>query len=93
MDEISILKLKEKMKQERIQLIDIREHYQYERGTLSGARNIPYSVLKRVPDKYLLKEDTYYMFCESGFLSKAIKDALNKKGYHIISVKEGYEDF
>ena len=93
LEEISILKLEELMLQKKINLIDIREHYLYNRGTIKGAKNIPYSLLKRMPDKYLLKDEVYYFFCENGILSKELKEALNKRGYHIINVKEGFKDF
>lgn len=92
-DSITMEELKSLLQQQRIQLVDVREHYQYIRGTIKGAINLPFSVLKRMPDKYLLKEETYYFFCENGILAEKLKNALNNQGYHIISVKDGYLDF
>lgn len=74
-----------------INIIDIREHYLYERGHLKRAKNIPLRVLRTMPSKYLSYDKTYYLICESGFNSKRLSDILNKKGYHTYSIKDGYE--
>ncbi len=73
--------------------IDIREHYQYERGTIQGAKNIPYHLLKETPENYLLKEEVYYLFCENGFQSSRLVAFLEKKGYRVIDLEGGYEAF
>ena len=74
-----------------INLIDIREHYLYERGHLDNAINIPSRMLKSMPDKYLSKDKTYYLICETGFTSKKLSQFLNTKGYITYSIKNGYE--
>lgn len=93
MNEITMASLKEKLKTEYLDLIDIRDHYLYERGTISGAVNIPYRMLKMYPEKYLLKEGEYYLFCETGAISARLATELVQKGYRVINVKEGYEIF
>lgn len=93
MHEITMAALKEKLKTERLDLIDIRDHYLYERGTILGAVNIPYRMLKMYPEKYLVKERPYYLFCETGAISARLATALFQKGYQVINVKEGYEIF
>ena len=74
-----------------INIIDIREHYLYERSHLKNAKNIPLRVLRTMPDKYLSKDITYYLICETGFNSKRLSKILNDKGYHTYSIKNGYE--
>ncbi len=75
-----------------INLIDIREHYLYERGHMKNAKNIPLRTLKNMPDKYLSKEKIYYLICESGFNSKRLSKILNSKGYTTYSIKGGYSN-
>ena len=43
-----------------INIIDIREHYLYERGHLKASINIPLRVLRTMPEKYLSIDKTYY---------------------------------
>lgn len=74
-----------------INIIDIREHYLYERGHLKGSINIPLRVLRTMPEKYLSIDKTYYLICEIGFNSKRLSTILNNKGYHTYSIKKGYE--
>lgn len=72
-------------------IIDIRDHYLYERGHLKGSINIPLRVLRTTPEKYLSSDKTYYLICETGFTSKRLSTILNNKGYHTYSIKSGYE--
>lgn len=72
-------------------IIDIREHYLYERSHLKNSINIPLRVLRTMPDKYLSFNKTYYLICETGFNSKRLSTILNNKGYHTYSIKSGYE--
>ncbi len=74
-------------------LIDIREHYMYERGTIGNALNIPFRMLREFPEKYLDKNILYYVFCESGTISLRLANYLNSLGYQIVSVKDGYDGF
>ena len=74
-----------------LNIIDIREHYLYERGHLKNSINIPLRVLRTIPDKYLSYNKTYYLICETGFNSKRLSLLLNNKGYHTYSIKFGYE--
>ncbi len=73
-----------------LNIIDIREHYIYQRGHLKNAINIPLRVLRTMPDKYLSTDKIYYLICESGFNSKRLSELLNNKGYHTYSIKHGY---
>ena len=74
-----------------INIIDIREHYLYERGHIKNSINIPLRVLRTMPDKYLSFDKIYYLICETGFSSKRLSKLLNDKVYHTYSIKNGYE--
>ena len=72
-------------------MIDIREHYLYEKDHLKGTINIPLKVLRTMPDKYLSLDKPYYLICETGFNSKRLSIILNNKGYHNYNIKKSYE--
>ncbi len=89
--EITMQELKEILSRRSIRLVDIREHYEYERGTLEGAINIPFRMLREFPEKYLLKEEIYYLFCGSGIHSVLLAQKLRPLGYQIVAVTDGFE--
>ncbi len=90
---ISINDLKKMLMTNRIILIDIREHYLFERGTIPGSINIPHRILKEMPEKYLLTGERYYIFCDEGIMSLKLANYLNQLGYHVISIEGGYAAF
>ncbi len=73
----------------KIELIDIREPYEYKSGSLKSAKNIPMGDLLNETEKYLSKETTYYIMCQSGARSKRTSRALARNGYHVINVSGG----
>ena len=76
-----------------INLIDIRNHYSYNLGTILNARNIFSDELLYHTDKYLKKEETYYLFCESGTRSYKLSRLLNSLGYNTYSIDGGYNKY
>lgn len=74
---------------DRVNLIDIREPFEVIRGTLNGAKNIPMGDLLNSPEKYLNKEDEYYILCQSGNRSSRAVSMLNSLGYKAINVGGG----
>ncbi|WP_346898978.1 rhodanese-like domain-containing protein [Clostridium sp. UBA7503] len=73
----------------KINLIDIREIYEYRNGSLKTARNIPMGNLLNNPDRYLKKENEYYLMCETGSRSSLACRRLNKEGFNVINVRGG----
>jgi Rhodanese-related sulfurtransferase len=73
----------------KVELIDIREPYEYKNGTLKTAKNIPMGNLLGDPEKYLKKDKTYYIMCHSGARSGRTTRALTKQGYNVINVAGG----
>ena len=72
-----------------VELIDIREPYEYHSGTIRTAKNIPMGTLLARPEKFLTKEKTYYIMCQSGGRSRGACKTLEKQGYHVINVSGG----
>lgn len=73
----------------KIELIDIREPNEYKRGSIKRAKNIPMGNLLADPNKYLIKDKTYYIMCHSGARSVGVARKLIKQGFTIIRVAGG----
>lgn len=73
----------------KIELIDIRETYEYKSGSIQTAKNIPMGNLISEPNKYMQKDKTYYLMCQSGGRSNMASKALIKQGYDVINVAGG----
>ncbi|PXV93266.1 rhodanese-related sulfurtransferase [Lachnotalea glycerini] len=76
-----------------VDLIDIREPYEYKNGTLKTAKNIPMGMLLDSPGKYLKKDKVYYIMCLSGGRSSTACRLLRKDGYQVINVLGGYGSY
>ena len=74
-----------------INIIDIRSIEKYNDNHIYGAKNIPANKLILNPDKYLMKLDKYYIYCQKGIQSKKICLMLKSKGYNVVNVEGGYE--
>jgi rhodanese-related sulfurtransferase len=72
-----------------INLIDIREPYEYAHSSIRSAKNIPMGQLMSAPDKYLNKSNKYYIVCQSGGRSSGAVAALLRAGYDVVNVKGG----
>jgi rhodanese-related sulfurtransferase len=73
----------------KVELIDIREPYEYKSGSIKTAKNIPMGNLLNTPDKYLIKDKTYYIMCQSGGRSGNACRALTKQGFNVVNVAGG----
>lgn len=87
--EISDLK---KIKEE-INIIDIRDEYSFEKGHIKNAKNIVENKLLLNPQKYLKKEEIYYIYCTNGYRSKQVVKHLKILGYNAINIKGGYNNY
>ncbi|WP_124065440.1 rhodanese-like domain-containing protein [Clostridium sp. E02] len=72
-----------------IELIDIREPYEFKSGTMRTAKNIPMGNLISNPEKYLMKDKTYYIMCQSGGRSSRSCRVLRKKEFDVVNVAGG----
>ncbi|MEI7884360.1 MAG: rhodanese-like domain-containing protein [Clostridia bacterium] len=73
----------------KIDLIDIREPYEYKSGSLRGAKNIPMGEILGDPNKYLQKDKKYYILCQSGGRSGSSCKSLTKQGFNVVNVAGG----
>ena len=93
MNSIDITKLMVMLEKESLNIIDIRTNYEYLNGHIPTAKNIDKNVLVMYPNKYLNKEDTYYIYCQSGHSSNNIVNMLNSKGYNTVNIQGGYNNY
>lgn len=73
----------------KINLIDIREPYEYKSGHVPNAKNIPMNKVLESAEKYLDKEKEYHIICQSGGRSTRTCGILASKGYKVINVSGG----
>jgi rhodanese-related sulfurtransferase len=73
----------------KVELIDIREPYEYKTASIRTAKNIPMGTLLNAPDRYLIKGKTYYIMCQSGGRSGNACRTLSKQGFDVINVAGG----
>lgn len=71
-------------------IIDIRETYELKGGKVNGSKNIPMQKLKSNPQKFLNKDETYYIMCQSGMRSFWTSRGLRKMGYNVKNIRGGY---
>ena len=88
MSDISVTELKRMIPG--IKIIDIRDNYQFNMGSIPTSINIPTNFLLTNPDIYLNKNSTYYLYCEYGTTSKKVCNQLSNKGFNVINVEGGY---
>ena len=73
----------------KVELIDIREVYEYKGGSIKSAKNIPMGQLLNEQDKYLNKSKEYYIMCQSGGRSARACNNLVKQGFDVVNVSGG----
>ncbi len=74
-------------------IIDIRDNYRYNLGSIPGAINVPYLLLVMKPDFYLNKKETYYILCDSGHTSLRCCLELLDLGYDVVNIEGGYRAY
>lgn len=90
-DNISVNKIDELLGN--IELIDIREDYEYNEGSIRTAKNIPMKELLMYPDEYMDKDKQYYILCRSGARSARTCMQLREEGYNVVNVSGGFIEY
>lgn len=72
-----------------INLIDIREPYEYKGGHLPSAKNIPMNQIIEESEKYLDKSKEYHIICQTGGRSSRVCGILKSKGFNVVNVSGG----
>lgn len=70
-----------------MKIIDVSDKYTYSLDHLDNSINIPYDVLINNYRNYLNKNDSYYLYCKSGKLSKRAVLVLSSLGYNVFLLK------
>ena len=76
-----------------IKLIDIRENFETSMGSVSYAKKVPMNTLLENPEKYLNKNDEYYIMCQSGMRSMNASKQLHTLGYKVNNVSGGFSAY
>lgn len=72
-----------------VELIDIRESYEYQAGYIPTAKNIPMNELIHNPSNYLNLNQEYYVVCQSGGRSEMACLVLEAQGFKVNNVAGG----
>ena len=72
-------------------IIDIREEGLFAVDHLEGAINIPADKLLGNYRELLNVRKKYYLYCDYGIRSKKVCQELQKKGYSVSDIIDGYE--
>jgi rhodanese-related sulfurtransferase len=73
----------------RINLIDIREPYEYKAGHLPNSKNIPMNLILSDPEEYLEESKEYHIICHSGSRSSRACSLLKERGFNVVNVSGG----
>jgi len=87
--DITTSKLYKIINESKVNLIDVREAYEYHNGHVNGSTNIPTNEIATNYSKYMNKEEQYYIICASGGRSAFVCQHLGSKGYKVINVQGG----
>ena len=74
-------------------IIDIRESYDYKIENIPNSINIPKSFLILNAEKYLKKTEKYYIYCSYGITSKEVCKLLTNKGYDVVNIIGGFNEY
>ena len=90
---IPVIQMTDFLKLKDIAIIDIRSSRSYNNNHIEGSINIPYELLIVYPERYLLRNKKYYIYCQKGVTSKKVVSILNNRGYNTVSIQGGYEEW
>ena len=74
-------------------IIDVRSRYKYGINHIPGAINIESLELLSNPSMYLNMNDTYYLYCDSGYTSNEVVNKLNGLGYNTVNIDGGFNNY
>lgn len=73
----------------KINLIDVRENYEYKGGHIPTAKNILMGAILTNPEKYINKSKEYHIVCQSGSRSAKTCKELSNQGYNVVNISGG----
>lgn len=90
---ITVNEFIKKLENENMNLIDIRDQIQYQNGTIGDAINIPVNTLLADYNRYLNRNEKYYIFCNYGSTSPRLCSFLGNHGYNVVNLVGGYQAY
>lgn len=93
MNNIRPSQLIELLKKSPLNIIDIREINEIKNGKIPTAVAINKNLLLKSPETYLNKEKKYYIYCTQGNTSAYLVSELTKKGYNVVNIIGGYNNY
>ena len=57
------------------------------------SKNVPVNFLLTNPNLYLNMQDRYYIYCEYGSTSSSACEKLRRKGYNVVNIIGGYNEY
>ena len=90
MKSIEVLELKDKLENNNLVLLDVREQHELDFAKINTSVNIP---MMEVPNRLLElnKEETYAVICHSGIRSAQVCGFLETKGFMVYNVSGGID--
>lgn len=76
-----------------INIIDIRDNYNYNKGHIPNAINIPERKLLIIPNHYLKRNEIYYIYCKNSTRSSQVVNTLNQLGFKAVNINGGYNNY
>ena len=90
LEEISVKELE--MIKEKYRIIDIRDEYDFQYGSIAGAVHIPQKEIESHIGNFD-RNTLYVIMCKSGVISDSVAAELREKGLRAVNLKEGYYGF
>lgn len=90
---IPSISIKDLLKNNNVNIVDIRSIENYNNNHIPNAINIPFEKLISNPNEYLNKNIMYYIYCQRGVTSKKTCEILIKMGYRVTNISGGYEEW
>ncbi len=73
-------------------LLDIREQFERDLGTIPASLHIPFSKVRSSLD-LLPKDKPIYLFCQSGVRANSVTRLLNQRGFDVYNLSGGYRTY
>lgn len=77
-------------RRDEVQLLDVREPYEWAAGHIDGATHVPMQQLSASQDE-LAQDRTIVCVCRSGSRSGAVAEALRRAGYDAVNMLGGMQ--
>ncbi|MBK0347422.1 rhodanese-like domain-containing protein [Aerococcaceae bacterium zg-ZJ1578] len=85
MQSISMQAFAEKVANEALLILDVRDESKYHAGHIPGAKHFKAGETEKV----LSKDDVYYIVCQMGVTSLRIATELDALGFNVVNVEGG----